>query len=135
MTREIKFRAWDEVEKDISISFTLDVRGLVEFGKTRGLVFEDIRYRPGRYILMQYTGLRDRNGKEICEGYILRCYTKNLQEVAVSAHKVELPTFYREIWSCKIVDGMWLPADEGETCDGVEIIGNVWENPELLTTK
>lgn len=84
------------------------------------------------YILMQSTGLRDKNGKEIFEGDILKAADKHsrLEVVSFSEEKsmfvskeinreVEIPE--SSLWDLVIVNLF-----------RIEIIGNIWENPELL---
>ncbi len=128
MSREIKFRAWDSIAKEMYLPFEL-ADGLNDCAESHHAYGKN----PDHYIYLQFTGLKDKNGKEIWEGDVVRCYTKSLSEV-VYDHEVKLPEFYREIWSSKIVgeDKMWLPADEGENCGGIEVIGNIYESPELL---
>ena len=76
------------------------------------------------YILLQYTGLRDKNGEKIFEGYLCRDSTG----VSLVAWNDKFASF------CLRRDG-WL-SDHwfGEAVDpeDVEVIGNVYENPELL---
>ena len=120
-----KFRAWDE-----ELKLMLDVplidfkkRGIVGehwgFGETNFISFDDIE-------LMQSTGLKDKNGKEIFVGDIIKC-TRGCP------HEVYLEKEYGGTY----VGGM--PAiylkgiREGYAWTGAEeILGNIYENPELL---
>ena len=70
-------------------------------------------------VLMQYTGLHDKNGKEIYEGDIL----------GFDYYKHPMVVEYKE-WGfgCKEDDGTWaMPNEEYR-----EVLGNIYENPELL---
>lgn len=111
--REIKFRAWcklDEILYDwerVKKEFTL------EYFDDRGLIFQ------------QYTGLKDKNGVEIYEGDIVNHYWSN--EVGESfCHK----TVIKNPFDYKANEAMYF-----NYCDGLEVIGNIYENPELLKTK
>lgn len=76
----------------------------------------------------QYTGLKDKNGKEIVEGDILRQYSR-LQD--------ELPRIIKVIWQ----DGGFMYRNKFESdfyfyqhmANDCEIIGNIYDNPELVT--
>lgn len=128
--REIKFRAWDVERK--SWMNEQDVYNEVQ---------EQGRWNPERgqfYKLMQFTGLYDKNGKEIYEGDVLkwRCSTSE------SKSKVMLRTVSID-WGCwptshgyaitiyingeKYASGKsyWNNEDR-------EIIGNIYENTELI---
>ena len=76
----------------------------------------------------QYTGLKDKNGKEIYEGEIL----KNKREENFKLYwNEEMCAFYLQNIS-------WLSEDtlvEFHRMENFEIIGNIFENKELLTTK
>lgn len=78
--------------------------------------------------LMQYTGLLDKNGKEIYEGDIVRVIT-DLEEGAELLMKVEWENgafiLYGYGWAIILC--------EEERYRELEIISNIYENPELLT--
>jgi uncharacterized phage protein (TIGR01671 family) len=83
--------------------------------------------------LLQFTGLHDKNGREIYEGDLLKCYDTAGNVVLIN-HQVELPSFFQEVWSHKKSNNVptGLPCEEGTTAIFSEIIGNIYENPELL---
>ena len=135
--REIKFRAWDKENKKW-FDFCSDESDLE-------LVFQDgswvithtfdedgshpIYYEDDDFILLQYTGLKDKNRKKIYEGDILTetdfCKYP-VPDVIIVKYKGS--GFWA--WDIKMkafngdVDG-WVNYD-------TEIIGNIYENPELL---
>ena len=140
MNREIKFRIWDVENKEMLKVQELDFEPTFYGGR--------IAIRPDQYndyfdtedmILMQYTGLHDKNEKEIYEGDIvlLDCY--NYEEPAFDG---EFKVIYDDI------NGMWLLIDlENKDRDftfgeirsyykaEIEVIGNIYDNPELLGGK
>lgn len=126
--REIKFRAWDVDNKEMSHiqddEIYVDGNG-------------DLIH-PARYILMQYTGVRDKNGKEIYEGDILQ-------------HKMHYPVDFQDRnphlrydyigTGVEWEDGFWFidrrnPKNETlltrSRASEWEVIGNIYENPDLL---
>lgn len=115
--REIKFRAWDKLNKEM---FNVE---FIDFQKKQ--VYRDvISYRKFDDIeLMQYTGLKDKNNKEIYEGDII--------VLRGSKYKVIFKTE-----GARFV----LRNDEFEleitfinnNNERLEIIGNIYENPELM---
>lgn len=122
-----KFRAYNVISKTMSEEFT--------FTDWDGYYFIPEGWDKNEMEIMQCTDLLDKNGKEIYQGDIIRCYTKSSKEIVYN-HEVKLPHFYREIWSHKKIEDEYginsYPADPGEKCDGIEVIGNIYENPELL---
>ena len=127
--RETKFRAWlKEEEKMVNVE-TMDftdktIRCLKknEFINTyllRRVSFDDVE-------LMQYTGLKDKNSKEIYEGDILFSRDENMkyvvvwQDTAFIIKSIEIRKYSEKMY--------WL--DDTEIC--CEIIGNIYENKNLL---
>ena len=146
MKREIKFRAWikksygvlsgfmnyDPVWQDIK-SVRVDTKNIhtsteVEIVKQSIAKVNDI-FKP-EHKLMQYTGLKDKNGKEIYEGDIIR-FGEYVNKVCFFNGG-----FY---WGNAMVHVIINPLPkvslEHKTIAPVEpaeIIGNIYENPELL---
>lgn len=129
--REIKFRAWDEEDKRMYCDDKVIVTfiGFLEevYVKRNSTVDELIDYK-----LMQYTGLKDKNDKEIYEGDILKGTTKgNSEEVlAITYVKWDRGQFdlFTEMTSDSWEDALY---NYMQFFD-VEVIGNIYENPELL---
>ena len=137
MNREFKFRVWDIVNKDFTYSpnrhFLIGLGGDLFDGS--GASYEE------NHIIQQFTGLKDKNGKEIYEGDILKA-----QEHTYDFTKGNSPTGVKDIF---------LLCEYDETgarflinfypkvgCGGydfhngmqskIEVIGNIFQNPELL---
>ena len=111
MTREIKFRAWDGEKIIHNIPNSAVSTG--SFLEMRGTTLQ----------LMQYTGLKDKNGKEIYHFDIL-----SLPMRFHGDHTLK-PSIAVMQWEH---DG-WYVEDQGECgYSEMEVIGNIYENPELL---
>lgn len=108
--REIKFRAWKNSEMKYSDSFP-------DLSCFFCLAYGQMREELG--LLMQYTGLKDKNNKEIYEGDILKFNTKGGNEM-----------IYEVKWRGKGFKPTRMSEDNQEE---IEIIGNKYENTELLS--
>lgn len=131
----VRYRAWDVlaekmIDEILMISFVRkEIIGKFSDGSTSvPLKFEDERNGED-VILMQSTGLKDKNGKEVFVGDIIKCTRGCLHEVYIEKE-----------YGGTFIGGM--PAvylkglGEGYAwTEHEEIIGNIYENPELLEVK
>lgn len=118
-----KYRAWDEETKTMN--------GMAEIYRNRNQEIE-LRPRDENIILMPSTGLVDKNGKEIFEGDVISTYTDNLV-----IKRDNLLGFYVEVgekrnYFAETVDVEYLDLFAKDFGVAVEIIGNIYENKELL---
>lgn len=157
MNRDIKFRAWHKQEKkiyDVSVinfnkgAFLQGLKPVDQILNGKYIVrsLEDGRFCDFKDIeLMQYTGLKDKNSKEIYEGYILNVH-KFTQELAVNLGVYEGEKEFNAsvtlepyggvtLKHSKEYAGYLLEDNYGFHEESVEIIGNIYENPELLEEK
>jgi len=121
MNREIKFRAFDDGVMLYSHNNTINNSNI-----QNEWFFNSIREDA---IVMQYTGLKDKNGKEIYEGDICTMFTDAPTEVVF---KDGAFGYDDQSWYFISFDqNQWFAWKEGAS-DNIEIIGNIYENPELL---
>ena len=125
--REIKFRVWDIGSQKMrlvkEISFRLDYVEDID-GAVSGITVQtdDGDEACLNFILMQYTGLKDKNGKEIYEGDVLQSDVQgyegdysngiivisNIISTGNISYKIEIQEY------------------------GMRVVGNIYENPELI---
>ena len=112
---------WDG-EKIISLSKAIH-RGLVGVQDNRDDAFE-LESFFDIVKIMQYTGLKNKNGTEIYENDIVRC---NDQQGAVVVWKRYgfILDFFNNV---KNIPSLWYNVESSE----IEVIGNIYENPELI---
>lgn len=122
--RQHKYRAWDSLNKKIyydSAQTPLLLYGGIIF--VENLSFDNvihINHDLPELIPLQYTGIKDKNDKEIYEGDILS-YSRDNQ------NKINYVKWYAPCFILgQIIMGY---------CKDFEIIGNIYENPELLEDK
>ncbi|RIJ64109.1 YopX family protein [Rummeliibacillus sp. POC4] len=128
--REIKFRAW---EKDLKVMvYNNELCGHIGYNcnpvRALNIILNEDDYG---YEFMQYTGLKDKNGREIYEGDVL---------LFNNTH----PNAYLENWLCVVKyrcgsfvceypkDGVYNHFDSWNDFVKWEVIGNRFEIPELL---
>lgn len=113
MPREIAFRLWHKSEKEMLYE---SLNSLAD------------RERNDEGILLQWTGLKDKNGKEIYEGDILSAYSDPAPWFVV-----EWDSKYARFILNHLVNGPFISGIGDEThTKHLTVIGSVYENPELL---
>jgi uncharacterized phage protein (TIGR01671 family) len=133
--RPIKFRAWDVTKKVMTA-----VAGvwLGDDGSALTITFEPApktKWHVGLVhgesgILMQSTGIKDKNGKEIFEGDILAPMPNDYKDEYKGSWKV---VYHDGAYFGEDSDGhhiTWLPY---WTEEQFEVVGNIYENPELMS--
>jgi len=155
MNREIKFRAWDKVKKTFNRSIEIDCLGGMQEYKYTGSAYQAVydvdmggfSEANERFVLHQYTGLKDSEGVEIYEGDIVTIvnleadcamwtsfengFTGQIQVGAgLKLCMVDENDEHFEHWD----DGQNETGFEGfigYTEEHVKVIGNVYETPDL----
>lgn len=122
-----KYRAWDSVEKKVVEHFFITDNGLIcNMEKPTSDSKLLIPIEKSELILMQSTGLVDKNGKEVFVGDIIKCTRGCLHEVYIEK---EYGGTY-----CGGMPAVYLKGlREGYAwTEHEEIMGNIYENTELL---
>ena len=128
--KESKFRAYDKIDKRLII----DKQDFIPLIVTNKGVFKLdpcceynrwIEIEEDRFVIMEYTGLKDKNRVLIFEGDIVTTpYRDTNGYIYYSA-----PVFGLKDKTGVCIDFTW------EDFNEFEVIGNIYENPELLNTK
>lgn len=121
--RDIRFRRWNgKVMEDCGIIDIDDKRSMDYYNWFDGYSGETMSFEKAP--IMQYTGLKDKNGKEIYEGDILNDGNQIM----------EVKWFDKFSCFCLVADRWMFPHFFGEASDpdNCQVIGNIYENPELL---
>ena len=121
-----RYRAWDTTNKEMF----KDTFSITESGQVVVVEQEDVMCPPDyvfvdNLVIMQSTGLKDKNGKEIFEGDIVK----------MSKDVYSEPTYYEVV---RHYGGAYRLESKQHGCElwlrhtDCEVVGNVYENPELL---
>lgn len=124
-----RYRAWDKEFKEmVQVDALVFEEQLIKATYKNGnVVKEDLK----NYVLMQSTGLKDKNGKEIFEGDI----------IAIEVEDIEAPINAKVFCNNEIGVLMFHVFEDNEDVPMVELLednsvafavaGNIWEHPEL----
>ena len=125
-----KYRAWDSAKKEMF----KDTFAITESGQVVVVEQESVASSPDyvfvdHLVIMQSTGLKDKNGQEIFEGDIVR--QVRTQPTTENEIIIGVVTMLEGAWlimnDCEqLASFLWSETDENE------IIGNIYENKELL---
>ena len=131
--REFKFRAWDTKKKKM-INLA---KANISMHPEDGSLFTDSIGRfdvTKNFELMQYTGLKDKNNKEVYEGDIVLFYGDYTTALKCGWH-TGIVTWNQDLLRYDLVakDKVWSIGDETDEFKyKSEVLGNIYENPELI---
>jgi uncharacterized phage protein (TIGR01671 family) len=136
--REIKFRAWDYTSQ--IMSYSDEEKSLEAFFASHNKDYDDV-------VFMQYTGLKDNRGYEIYEGDVVnmkvlidynvnteidRTYTGVVAVIPSKGACMKRPKF---IDRCEDDRTVWCDYNKPIAAYRSEVVGNIYENPELMEGK
>lgn len=136
---EFEFRVWDNFEKRMKYKVLL-YQGKVLISINPFCGEEKFIFAPKeQYEIMQYTGAKDKNGKKIFRGDIVRLENGGIAEITQEPWKFNMcaTVDVEKQWDL-VEDCMdWMCEGNGMNCitnryEWAEIIGNRFENPELI---
>lgn len=129
--REVEFKAWDKELNRLCNVIQLGIKDIIvesdEEDEISGYLPRD------RFILLQYTGFKDKNEKKIYEGQILKFYNDVDYIVKAGYAKV---VYEDGAFCCKHFKyGTEYLANMDMDDMDITVVGNIYDNPELLEVK
>ena len=118
--RELKFRAWSKSEKKMIYNIQNEFEERIELGMD---CFSDY-LKNDDFIVEQYTGIKDKNGKEIYEGDIVSKHNSDTKGVVKQVKDGQWAIYWDNV-----PDGYYVLFKYSDWC---EVVGNIHENNELL---
>ena len=127
--RELKFRAWDKRLKKWAMDNVVSVQNSLKDRITIGCELDtnipEVDEEEQIHV-MQYTGLKDKHGKDIFEGDLLNMPNDDFEPLEVFFENGEFRVRHCTGNGYLSGDGLYVYSLEGE------LVGNIYENPELL---
>lgn len=134
-SRLLKFRAWDIKRKKMFYRklFEMNWYTTEKNTETGSNCWGAISGGQERFMqVMQYTGLKDKNGKEIYKGDIVICHPALKEDIAREKGKSYQVVYEAPSWMLKTKkDGSFAQGGNG-WWNTLEVIGNIYEHPDLL---
>lgn len=136
--REIKFRAWDTERREMAKVIAWEEDGEITLQDSKGGIWKTVAHYIA--VVMQYTGLTDKNGTEIFEGDVVAA---NDYTVTMLNHWGKETEEKISLYEIRFFEGRYMLFDKSNwvavlnhhvmsKADQLTVVGNIYENPELL---
>ena len=137
--KEIKFRAWHKKNKKLYKVNGIDFNNRYVFCDGKDNIYNDV-FRLNEVVIEQYTGMKDKNGKKIYEGDIVKVYYKQWRKDWEGKDKWN---YWDNIENIVFINGGFMfhivvfdtdmyrpmmPMFNNCELNGIEVIGNIHEN-------